>query len=78
MANALLALLGGGKPKMEPAGDTSEGPERTFARDAFAALKDDDEEGFIDAFIAAVKACTKKAKSGGYEASEEMEDEPEY
>ncbi len=28
-----------------------------MAKEAFAALKDDDEEGFADAFIAAVKAC---------------------
>ena len=54
---------------------TSEGPERSYAREAFSALKDDDEEGFIDAFLGAVRACGKKpakAEEGDdYEADEE-------
>ncbi len=71
----LLALIGGAKPKEMAAEAPSEGPEKTFARDAFAALKDDDEEGFVDAFIAAVKACSKKSKTGGYDTAEEVDPE---
>lgn len=68
----LLALLAGGKPKGKPSmgmgdksmdmGGKSEGggPEETYAREAFDALKDDDVEGFVSAFLSAVRACSKK------------------
>lgn len=75
----ILALLGGGKPsgdKMEMEKASSDGPERTYAREAFSALQDGDEEGFVEAFISAVEACSRKAKSGGYDDEEEdMESE---
>jgi hypothetical protein len=76
MAGLLALLGGGGKPALEEKAAASEGPEKTFARDAFSALKDDDEEGFVEAFIAAVKACTKKSTAGGYE--DETEEDAEY
>lgn len=52
-----------GKPKDtgeesdEEESPESSGPERTYAREAFSALKDDDEEGFVEAFLGAVRAC---------------------
>jgi hypothetical protein len=52
-----LALLMGGKPEGEKAD-----PARDYAREAFSALKDDDEEGFVEAFLGAVRACKAKAK----------------
>lgn len=71
----LLALIGKAKPKGEAGAEmpsaASEGPEREYAREAFSALQDGDEEGFIEAFIGAVKACTNKASSGGYDTAEE-------
>ena len=61
----LIALLGGGKKggsskggSPEPAMD-DESSERTYAREAFSALKDDDEDGFVEAFTSAVRACVK-------------------
>lgn len=73
----LLALLAG-KPKSsdagEPDADDAEGggAERTYAREAFTAIKDDDEEGFVSAFLGAVRACAKKTKAGGYESDAEV------
>jgi hypothetical protein len=66
---SLLMLLGKGKGEdSEPSEDDSESsPERSYAREAFSALKDDDEEGFVEAFISAVRACSKKSKSDGYD-----------
>lgn len=62
---------GGDKPPMlggEP--KPSGGVEREYAREAFSALQDGDEEGFITAFISAVKACASKSSAGGYEDEE--------
>ena len=70
-----LLLLGGGRKDMgedaEPMSKPSDGVEHTFAREAFAALKDDDEEGFVSAFLGAVRACAAKSSSEGeYEDDE--------
>lgn len=62
-----LMMLGLGKPKDKPEG----GPERDYAREAFSALKDDDEDGFVEAFISAVRAC----KGGTYGEDDEDGDE---
>ena len=53
-------ILAIGAPKDKPQGDSDESAERTYAREAFSAFKDDDEDGFVDAFLGAVKACVKK------------------
>lgn len=34
-------------------------PETEYAREAYSALLDKDEEGFVEAFLAAVSACVK-------------------
>jgi hypothetical protein len=49
--------------------------EKEFAREAFAALQEDDEEGFVSAFLSAVRACSRKSKAGGYGSEEEDADE---
>ena len=46
------------------------GAERTYAKEAYSALKDDDEEGFVEAFLGAVRACSKKSKADDYEDEE--------
>jgi hypothetical protein len=56
----------GGRPPAEPKGDA----EREYAREAFGALKEDDEAGFVEAFLGAVKACVSKSKGGGYDDEE--------
>jgi hypothetical protein len=76
MAN-ILALLSGGKSKgggsMGGMGDKKPArPEEDMARDAFAALKDDDEEGFVQAFLGAVEAC----KSSDYDDEDQEEEGP--
>lgn len=66
-----LALLMGGPPK----GDKEKAdPARNYAREAFSALKDDDEDGFIEALLA-LKSC----KGGGMEpdADDEEDDDGE-
>jgi hypothetical protein len=69
----LMLLMGKGAkgPKEEEPEEAaeSEGPERTYAREAFSALKDDDEEGFIEAFLGAVRACSKM-KATDYDGEE--------
>lgn len=64
---SILALLAKPKPGADEDMEPEEGPETTYAREAFSALKDDDEQGFVDAFLSAVRACSKKSKAGGYE-----------
>ncbi len=59
-------MLAIGTPKDKPKG----GSEREYAREAFSAVKDGDEEGFIEAFLSAVRECKGKK----YE-EEETEDE---
>ncbi len=66
----LLALIGGGKGKGDSSKEesplpkpTSDSPARAYAREAFSAVKDDDEAGFVDAFTSAVEACVKKCKA---------------
>ncbi len=62
----LLALLSGGKGKggdskgSPPDSGPDESPERMYAKEAFSAVKDDDEDGFIEAFTSAIQACMKK------------------
>ncbi len=64
----LIALLGGGKGKgADPKGkapmpEPDDSADRTYAKEAFSAIKDDDEAGFVDAFTSAVKACMKGYK----------------
>lgn len=62
----IALMLGKPEPEKE-SGSSAE----AFAKEAFAALKDDDEEGFTQAFLAAVRAC--KGKS--YEAEDEDDEE---
>jgi hypothetical protein len=77
--SGLIALLG--KPSAseddeEPVEGASTGSvEKEFAREAFAALQEDDEEGFVSAFLSAVRACSRKSKAGGYGSEEEDADE---
>lgn len=77
--SGLIALLG--KPSKsedeeEPVESASTGSvEKEFAREAFAALKDDDEEGFVSAFLSAVRSCAKKGSASGYESEEEDVDD---
>jgi len=40
--------------------------EAEYAREAYSALRDKDEDGFVEAFLAAVRACVK-----GYEDDDE-------
>jgi hypothetical protein len=72
----ILALLGGSKPKPEEASPSKGGGvAREYAREAFSALRDDDEEGFISAFLGAVKACGKKPMHDEAEEYETDDDE---
>ncbi len=78
MAGGLLAIIG--KPKSSMPEEKSEGMgggglEREYAREAFSALRDDDEEGFISAFLGAVKACVRKSGAGGYEDEAAFDEE---
>jgi hypothetical protein len=82
MATGLLAILApkgkGAKPPADaddeaPAsekGESDDDTETAFAREAFAALRDGDEDGFVDAFKGAVRACVDKAKGGEYDEPE--------
>lgn len=75
MAADILALIGKAKPSLPKGGEDSStsmggGTEAEYAREAFAALKDDDVDGFVAAFTGAVKACVENAKSGGYDDEE--------
>lgn len=69
----MLALGAPKKGDDEEAGPDSaasdEPAERELAREAYGAMKDGDEDGFVEAFIAAVKAC----KSKSYEADDDEE-----
>lgn len=65
-----------GKPDAEPEGEEpSASAEQSYAREAFAALQDDDEEGFVTAFLGAVRACSGKSKAGGYEEKDDDSDD---
>jgi hypothetical protein len=64
MMKGLLLALAKGKGGED---DESESPERSYAKEAFTALQDGDEEGFVEAFISAVRACSKKSKTDGYD-----------
>ncbi len=55
-----------GPSEASPAG----GPEHEYAREAFTAVKEGDEEGFVEAFLSAVRACSSKANKGGYDDEE--------
>jgi len=54
----------GSSPDMEE--ESSEGPEAEYAKEAFGALKDDDQDGFVKALLGAIRCCSK---------SDEEEDE---
>jgi hypothetical protein len=72
----LLALLGGKSSAPDDDMDAPAkggGAEREYAREAFTALKDDDEEGFITALLGAVRACSKKSSAGEYESEDDEE-----
>jgi hypothetical protein len=56
-------VLGLGKPKEDPA--------KKYAQEAFGALKEGDEDGFVEAFLSAVRAC----KGKGYESETDDADE---
>lgn len=72
MPKGLAIVIGSGKPKGEPEHDAEEsGEEDAFAKEAFAAIKDDDEAGFISAFKSAVEACVAKSNGGEYESEPE-------
>ncbi len=68
----LLAGKSKGKPMAGPpeAEEAEGGPEQEYAREAFSALQDGDEEGFVEAFLGAVRACASKAGAGGYDDEE--------
>ncbi len=80
-----LLLVAGGKPKSKgfgkppaeededlsaPVEEEAGSAEEDYAREAFSAVSDGDEEGFVQSFLGAVRACAGKAKSGGYEDEE--------
>jgi hypothetical protein len=50
--------------------------EEALAKEAFSALQDGDEEGFVSAFLGAMRACAGKSSAGDYE-DEEVEDDEE-
>ncbi len=64
----LLIALGkpkGGPSKAEEAAEGEDGsggdsPEKSFAREAFSALKEDDEDGFVESLLGAIRACAEK------------------
>ena len=64
MKGLLIAL---GKQKGGSSSKDKASPLRAYAREAFGAIKEDDEDGFVEAFLAAVNACKSKS-----------EDEDEY
>ena len=49
----------------EPAADSSS--EDAYAREAFTALRDGDQDGFVQAFKGAVRACVQAENSGEYD-----------
>lgn len=51
--------------------------ERSYAKEAFSAMKEGDEEGFTEAFLSAVRACVKKAKTGDYGDAKEPDADDE-
>ncbi len=58
-----------------PASEGSEeSPERTYAREAYAALHEKDEAGFIEALLA-LKSCGGMKKAAPSEAPEAPEDD---
>lgn len=63
-------ILAIGAPKSKPKGDDDESAERTYAREMYSALKDGDEDGFIEAALA-LKGC----KGGMDDEEEETETE---
>lgn len=74
----LIALLG--KPSSSddeeeaPMSESGGGIEKEYAREAFAALKDDDEEGFVSAILSAVRSCARKGGMG----DKGLEDDDSY
>jgi hypothetical protein len=65
-----IALLLGKPEEKKP----EESGEESLAKEAFAALQDGDEEGFVQAFLGAVRACANKAGDEGYEPDEDDEE----
>jgi hypothetical protein len=80
--SGLIALLG--KPSAseddeEPAEGASTGSvEKEFAREAFAALQEDDEEGFVSALLSAVRSCARKSRKSADSMMSEEEDDESY
>lgn len=58
----LASPKGKAKEEEEPAAEESSAGD-DLAREAFAAVQDGDEAGFVAAFKAAVKACADEAES---------------
>lgn len=53
-----------GKPSKDSSSDMEEesgesGPEAEYAKEAYGALKDGDEDGFVKAFLGAIRCCSK-------------------
>lgn len=72
MAKGMPAILALAVPKKVGEGKgKKESGERAYAKEAYMALKDDDEEGFVEAFTSAIEACVKRAKAGGYDEESE-------
>jgi len=68
MKGGIALLLG--KPEQK----TEESGEESLAKEAFAALQDGDEEGFVQAFLGAVRACKSKTEPSAYEDEEDDEE----
>lgn len=66
-----MIALGKGAPMSKDVEHS--GPEYEYAKEAFSALKDDDEDGFVEAFLGAVKACI----TAHYDKGEDDEEEDE-
>lgn len=66
---------GAGAESEEEEAPESEGTETSYAKEAYSALKDDDEDGFVSAILGAVRACVANAKAGKYDDEEEAEGE---
>lgn len=70
-----MIALGKGKAEdSEPdmGSEDSGGSASAYAKEAFSALKDDDEAGFVAAFLGAVKACKAEPYSDDEEEDEEV------
>jgi len=80
--SGLIALLGkpsASEDEEEPAESASTGGvEKEFAREAFAALQDDDEAGFVSALLSAVRSCARKSGASEEPTLEDDKEEDIY